>query len=322
MTVNPGWRAVVLARDAQDRRLRAMCRAWPRSGDRVDGARTRPRQDGRPRPRHRDRGRLGDLGTDYKAAIAAIPQTMQRGQAQSAGAIEADAGRDAQARGGGGGGRHGREWHGRRAGRGSTALSQSKLSRASWRGLALCRAQDVGATAAQASGRHSAVLLRRAPADRPTRRRGRGGRGTSTDQGLGGARCCERSLPAQAIAIIVDEKMVDRLGMRAPVPVEVVTFGLEVTQAALEALGANAKLRLSPAGAAFVTDSGNHIVDCSFGPITDPGRLEERIGRIVGVVESGLFIGRAGPVFVADAAGVHRLDRPRAGKPGTNGGSR
>jgi carbohydrate kinase (thermoresistant glucokinase family) len=30
------------------------------------------------------------------------------------------------------------------------------------------------------------------------------------------------------------------------------------------------------------------------------------------VVESGLFIGRAGPVFVADAAGVHRLDSPRA----------
>jgi carbohydrate kinase (thermoresistant glucokinase family) len=33
---------------------------------------------------------------------------------------------------------------------------------------------------------------------------------------------------------------------------------------------------------------------------------------VVGVVESGLFIGWAGPVFVADAAGVHRLDSPRA----------
>jgi hypothetical protein len=35
-------------------------------------------------------------------------------------------------------------------------------------------------------------------------------------------------------------------------------------------------------------------------------RLDERIRRIVGVVESGLFISRADPVFVADAAGVHR----------------
>jgi ribose 5-phosphate isomerase A len=105
---------------------------------------------------------------------------------------------------------------------------------------------------------------------------------------------------------------VDRLGTQAPVPVEVVAFGLEATQAALEALGASVRLRLSPAGVAFVTDSGNHILDCSFGPIADPARLEERIGRVVGVVESGLFISRADPVFVADAAGVHRLDSARA----------
>jgi hypothetical protein len=59
-------------------------------------------------------------------------------------------------------------------------------------------------------------------------------------------------------------------------------------------------------------DSGNRILDCSFGPIADPARLEERIRRVVGVVESGLFIGRADPAFVADAAGVHRLDSARA----------
>jgi carbohydrate kinase (thermoresistant glucokinase family) len=71
-------------------------------------------------------------------------------------------------------------------------------------------------------------------------------------------------------------------------------------------------LRLTPAGTPFVTDSGNRILDCEFAPIADPARLEERIKRVVGVVESGLFIGRADPVFVADAAGVHRLDSPRA----------
>ena len=74
----------------------------------------------------------------------------------------------------------------------------------------------------------------------------------------------------------------------------------------------SARLRLSPAGEPFVTDSGNRILDCGFGRIADPARLEERIRRIVGVVESGLFIGRADPVFVADAAGVHRLDSARA----------
>ena len=59
----------------------------------------------------------------------------------------------------------------------------------------------------------------------------------------------------------------------------------------------------------FITDSGNRILDCNFGPVIDPAQLEERIKRIVGVVECGLFIGRASVVFVADATGIHRLEK-------------
>lgn len=134
-------------------------------------------------------------------------------------------------------------------------------------------------------------------------------------KGLGGALLREKIVAAASrrFAIVVDgAKLVNRLGTRAPVPVEVVAFGLEATRAALEALGASARLRLSPASEPFVTDGGNRILDCSFGPLADPARLEERIGRVVGVVESGLFISRADPVFVADASGVHRLDSARA----------
>jgi ribose 5-phosphate isomerase A len=134
-------------------------------------------------------------------------------------------------------------------------------------------------------------------------------------KGMGGALLREKIVAAASrnLVIIVDgSKLVDRLGAGTPVPVEAVAFGLEATQASLEALGASARLRLSPTGEPFVTDGGNRILDCSFGPIADPAQLETRIRRVVGVVESGLFIGRADPVFVADAAGVHRLDSPRA----------
>jgi len=134
-------------------------------------------------------------------------------------------------------------------------------------------------------------------------------------KGLGGALLREKIIAAASrrLAIIVHgTKLVDRLGTRVPVPVEVVAFGLEATREALEVLGASARLRLSPAGDPFVTDGGNRILDCSFGPITDSAQLEQRIERIVGVIESGLFISRADPVFVADAAGVHRLDSARA----------
>ena len=133
-------------------------------------------------------------------------------------------------------------------------------------------------------------------------------------KGLGGALLHEKIVAAASrrLAIVVDGlKLVDRRGAHTPVPVEVVTFGLEATQAALESIGATARLRQSPTGEPFVTDSGNRILDCSFGPIADSARLEERIRRVVGVVESGLFIGRAYVVFVAGTNGVHRLESTR-----------
>jgi ribose 5-phosphate isomerase A len=134
-------------------------------------------------------------------------------------------------------------------------------------------------------------------------------------KGSGGSLLREKIVAAatRRLAIVADaSKLVDRLGTHAPVPVEVVAFGLEATKASLEVLGASVRLRLSPSGQPFATDSGNRILDCSFNPIADPARLEERIRRVVGVVESGLFISRADPVFVADTASVGRLDSARA----------
>jgi ribose 5-phosphate isomerase A len=133
-------------------------------------------------------------------------------------------------------------------------------------------------------------------------------------KGLGGALLREKIVAAASrrLAIAVDgTKLVDRLGTHAPVPVEVVAFGLEATEAALAALGASAQPRRAPDGHPFVTDGGNRILDLTFGPIADPALLEARIRRVVGVVESGLFVGRADLVFVADGAGVHRLESPR-----------
>lgn len=132
-------------------------------------------------------------------------------------------------------------------------------------------------------------------------------------KGAGGALLHEKIVAANSrrLAIIVDEtKLVDRL--HAPVPVEIVAFGLEATQTALEVLGADTRLRRLPGGDPLITDSGNRIFDCDFGPIVDPARLEGRIRSVVGVVESGLFIGRASLAVVAGATGVRRLVSPHA----------
>src|SRR5260221_7830455 len=70
-------------------------------------------------------------------------------------------------------------------------------------------------------------------------------------KGLGGALLREKIVASASpqLAIIVDgAKLVDRLGTHAPVPVEVVAFGVEITRAALEVFAAEVLPRLSPAG--------------------------------------------------------------------------
>jgi ribose 5-phosphate isomerase A len=64
-----------------------------------------------------------------------------------------------------------------------------------------------------------------------------------------------------------------------------------------------------PGGEAYVTDGGNVILDCKFGPVTDPAALERDIAMIPGALESGLFVGRASAVVSASEEGVQVLTR-------------
>jgi ribose 5-phosphate isomerase A len=108
--------------------------------------------------------------------------------------------------------------------------------------------------------------------------------------------------------IIVDEsKLSSRLGEKWPVPIEVLGFAHGTTRAHLEKLG-QPVLRMK-GGAAVRTDAGNLIYDLATGPIQDPGALDRTLRAIPGVVETGLFVGRADVVLVAGERGVTRLVR-------------
>jgi ribose 5-phosphate isomerase A len=125
-------------------------------------------------------------------------------------------------------------------------------------------------------------------------------------KGRGGALLREKIVAAasERFVVVVDqEKLVDRLGEHAPVPVEVVQFGWQATAAALAKLGADPELRQT-GDQPFVTDGGNFIIDCHFGPLADPPKTERLIKMTVGVIESGLFIGRSSAVVVATDGGV------------------
>ncbi len=130
-------------------------------------------------------------------------------------------------------------------------------------------------------------------------------------KGLGGALLREKVVAASAARFVLigdGSKLVERLGEKAPVPVEVVRFGLARTVDRLEALGAAAQLR-EAVQEPFVTDNGNLIVDIRLPGGFDPEQLQAELDALPGVVEHGLFLGMADVAFVADESGVRHLER-------------
>jgi ribose 5-phosphate isomerase A len=129
-------------------------------------------------------------------------------------------------------------------------------------------------------------------------------------KGGGGAHTREKivNFAARLNVIIVDEsKLVQHLGETRKLPIEVLPFGLNTTLRSLRALG-EPELRAN-AREPVMSDSGNYIVDLATGPIAEPGRLDQILRRLPGVVETGLFVTRADVVIVAAESGVRELRR-------------
>lgn len=130
-------------------------------------------------------------------------------------------------------------------------------------------------------------------------------------KGLGGALLREKIVAAAGarMLVVVDEgKLVERLG-RGRLPVEVAAFGWQSVLPRIEALGIPATLRRGAEGQPFRTDNGNLAADLRPGPIADAAALDRRLREVVGVLETGLFLGLASRVIVAGAGGVRSLDR-------------
>jgi len=115
---------------------------------------------------------------------------------------------------------------------------------------------------------------------------------------------------AGEIIVVDDSKLSDRLGTRFALPVEVSPFGWRSQLRFLESLGARCIIRKNKQdGSQFVTDSGNMILDCNFGPIADVNALAAQLGARAGIIEHGLFLDIATDVIVASESGVEHLER-------------
>jgi ribose 5-phosphate isomerase A len=129
-------------------------------------------------------------------------------------------------------------------------------------------------------------------------------------KGGGGALLREKVVASAARRFIVigdATKQVAQLGRNTPLPVEVVPFAATPVSKHLEALGATVRLRRS-GDSVFFTENCNITLDCFFADgITDPTELDSRIHRIVGVVETGLFLHMAERAIIGGPEGVKVL---------------
>jgi ribose 5-phosphate isomerase A len=131
-------------------------------------------------------------------------------------------------------------------------------------------------------------------------------------KGLGGALLWEKIVASAAARFVIvcdDSKRVDRLGSKAPVPIEVVSFAYQIHMPFLEDLGGKPRLREKD-GNPFISDGGHYIIDCYFDDgIADPWGLEGDLKYRPGIVETGLFLDMAESVIVATANGIEEIHR-------------
>jgi ribose 5-phosphate isomerase A len=131
-------------------------------------------------------------------------------------------------------------------------------------------------------------------------------------KGLGGALTREKVVAANSIKeiIVVDEsKLVEQLGTKAPLPVEIIKFSWNTCKSKLESLQCEPILRKDKKNPQvnYVTDNDNYVLDCRFKGIQSPTELELQINNIPGVIENGLFLNLTDLVVVASAEGIKVL---------------
>jgi ribose 5-phosphate isomerase A len=126
-------------------------------------------------------------------------------------------------------------------------------------------------------------------------------------KGHGGALVREKIVAhaSSRVVIIVDEsKLVERLGSKTLIPVEVIPFA--VPRVLIQLNDARVRERN---GQPFVSDNGNAILDWKLKGIENPAALEKQLKTMTGIVDSGIFAGVASCVIAAGRAGIRKFVR-------------
>jgi len=133
-------------------------------------------------------------------------------------------------------------------------------------------------------------------------------------KGGGGALFREKIVASASkkLIIIADEsKLVDHLGTKFQIPVEVFPFSVGTVRKKIEQMGVELTIRQAAKKMGpVVTDNGNFILDLKFPePILNPSQVATDLKMIPGVIETGIFVGMADEVHIGTDDGAYVLKR-------------
>lgn len=130
-------------------------------------------------------------------------------------------------------------------------------------------------------------------------------------KGGGGALLREKIVAAAAarmICIVDPTKTVDTLDHA--VPIEVLPFARSFVSAAIRSLCGDPIIRPAAKGdGPALSDQGNILIDCRFGPIADPQALAAELDGIPGLLGHGLFLTEIDALIIGSLNGAQRRER-------------
>ena len=127
-------------------------------------------------------------------------------------------------------------------------------------------------------------------------------------KGGGGALLRENILfsLARKVVVMADKTKFVKNFTRS-VPIEIHPLARITVSSSIKKLGGKTELRILDRGYPFFTENGNIILDCDFGTIKNPKILTEKIIKIPGVFESGIFLRKPDIIYKAKTNGKFEI---------------
>ena len=123
-------------------------------------------------------------------------------------------------------------------------------------------------------------------------------------KGGGGALLHENILinAAKKVVIMADKSKFVKKFNRT-VPIEVHPLARNTIIDSIKNLGGKPQIRTIQRGYALITENGNIILDCDFGTISNPKALSEKLIKLSGIMEVGIFTRKPDVIYKAKTNG-------------------